>query len=147
MLPKVCRMNHKNFVFALLKTIQKQAGRNSGRILRLFNCYERVFRVRVRVGVCVGVGVWVAVRVRVRVGVGVQVEDWVRVRVRVRVGVGVAVRVGIRVRVRGRVSVGVGIGVGVRVTVQVLFLSVRVIRIHFSPFKGELLKIFALLRF
>ena len=37
MLPKVCRMNHKNFVFALLKTIQKQAGRNSGRILRLFN--------------------------------------------------------------------------------------------------------------
>ena len=43
MLPKVCRMNHKNFVFALLKTIQKQAGRNSGRILRLFNCNDRVF--------------------------------------------------------------------------------------------------------
>ena len=43
MLPKVCRMNHKNFVFALLKTIQKQAGRNSGRILRLFNCNGRVF--------------------------------------------------------------------------------------------------------
>ena len=43
MLPKVCRMNHKKFVFALLKTIQKQAGRNSGRILRLFNCNERVF--------------------------------------------------------------------------------------------------------
>ena len=43
MLPKVCRINHKNFVFALLKTIQKQAGRNSGRILRLFNCNERVF--------------------------------------------------------------------------------------------------------
>ena len=29
MLPKVCRMNHKNFVFALLKTIQKQAGKIS----------------------------------------------------------------------------------------------------------------------
>ena len=43
MLPKVCRMNHKNLVFALLKTIQKQAGRNSGRILRLFNCNDRVF--------------------------------------------------------------------------------------------------------
>ena len=43
MLPKVCRMNHKNFVFPLLKTIQKQAARNSGRILRLFNCNERVF--------------------------------------------------------------------------------------------------------
>ena len=43
MLPKVCRMNHKNFVFALLKTIQNQAGRNSERILRLFNCNDRVF--------------------------------------------------------------------------------------------------------
>ena len=43
MLPKVCRMNHKNFVFALLKTIQKQAGRNSGRFLRLFNSNDRVF--------------------------------------------------------------------------------------------------------
>ena len=43
MLPKVCRINHKNFVLALLKTIQKQAGRNSGRILRLFNCNERFF--------------------------------------------------------------------------------------------------------
>ena len=43
MLPKVCRMNHKNFVFPLLKTIQKQAGRNSGPILRLFNCNDRVF--------------------------------------------------------------------------------------------------------
>ena len=43
MLPKVCRMNHKNFVFPLLKTIQKQAGRNSGRILRLFNCNVWVF--------------------------------------------------------------------------------------------------------
>ena len=43
MLPKVCRINHKNFVFPLLKTIQKQAGRNSGRILRLFNCNDRVF--------------------------------------------------------------------------------------------------------
>ena len=31
MLPKVCRMNHKNFVFALLKTIKKQARRNSGK--------------------------------------------------------------------------------------------------------------------
>ena len=26
MLPKVCRMNHKNLVFALLKTIQKKLG-------------------------------------------------------------------------------------------------------------------------
>ena len=43
MLPKVCRMNHKNFVFPLLKTIHKQAGCNSGRIFRLFNCNERVF--------------------------------------------------------------------------------------------------------
>ena len=43
MLPKVCRINHKNFVFALLKTVQKQAERNSGRILRLFNCNDRVF--------------------------------------------------------------------------------------------------------
>ena len=33
--PKVCRMNHKNLVFAL--------GCNSGRILRLFNCNDRVF--------------------------------------------------------------------------------------------------------
>ena len=39
MLPKVCRMNHKNFVFALLKTIQKQAGRNSGRILRILDVF------------------------------------------------------------------------------------------------------------
>ena len=37
------RINHKNFVFALLKTVQKQAERNSGRILRLFNCNERGF--------------------------------------------------------------------------------------------------------
>ena len=32
-------------------------------------------------------------------------------------------------------------------TVQLLFVSFRVIRIHFSPFKGELLKILPLLRF
>ena len=37
------RVNHKNFVFPLLKTVQKQAERNSGRILRLFNCNERGF--------------------------------------------------------------------------------------------------------
>ena len=43
MLPKVCRMNHKNLVFALLKNYPKQAGRNSGRILRLFNCNDSVF--------------------------------------------------------------------------------------------------------
>ena len=42
MLPKVCRMNPKNLVFALLKTFPKQAGRNSGRILRLFNCNDKV---------------------------------------------------------------------------------------------------------
>ena len=38
MLPKVCRMNHKNLVFA-----ENYPIRNSGRILRLFNCNDRVF--------------------------------------------------------------------------------------------------------
>ena len=33
----------KMFVFALLKTVQNQAERNSGRILRLFNCNDRCF--------------------------------------------------------------------------------------------------------
>ena len=31
------------FVFALLKTVQNRAERNSGRILRLFNCNDRGF--------------------------------------------------------------------------------------------------------
>ena len=33
----------KIFVFALLKTVQNQAERNSGRILRLFNWNDRGF--------------------------------------------------------------------------------------------------------
>ena len=33
----------KIFVFALLKTVENQAERNSGRILRLFNCNDRGF--------------------------------------------------------------------------------------------------------
>ena len=33
----------KIFVFALLKTVQNVAERNSGRILRLFNCNDRGF--------------------------------------------------------------------------------------------------------
>ena len=33
----------KIFVFALLKTVKKKAERNSGRILRLFNCNDRCF--------------------------------------------------------------------------------------------------------
>ena len=33
----------KLFVFALLKTVKKKAERNSGRILRLFNCNDRCF--------------------------------------------------------------------------------------------------------
>ena len=36
-------INLKIFVFALLKTVQNQAERNSGRILRLFNCNDRGF--------------------------------------------------------------------------------------------------------
>ena len=69
------------------------------------------------------------------------------------VGVGVVVGVGFGVRVRVGVMVGVTVrvkvrvGVGVRVTVHVLFVSLRVIRIHFSLFKIELLKILPLLRF
>ena len=43
MLQKCVGLIIKNFVFALLKTVQKQAERNSGRILRLFNCNERGF--------------------------------------------------------------------------------------------------------
>ena len=43
MLPKVCTINHKNFVFALLKTVENQAERHSGNILRLFNCNDRDF--------------------------------------------------------------------------------------------------------
>ena len=35
--------NLKIFVFALLKTVQNRAERNSGRILRLFNCNDRCF--------------------------------------------------------------------------------------------------------
>ena len=35
--------NMKIFVFALLKTVQNRAERNSGRILRLFNCNDRCF--------------------------------------------------------------------------------------------------------
>ena len=35
--------NLKIFVFALLKTVQNRAERNSGRILRLFNCNDRGF--------------------------------------------------------------------------------------------------------
>ena len=35
--------NLKIFVFALLKTVQNRAERNSWRILRLFNCNDRVF--------------------------------------------------------------------------------------------------------
>ena len=73
------------------------------------------------------------------VGVGVGVEVWVRVRVRVGVGVGVGVGDAVRVSVR--------VGVGVRVTVQLLFISFRVICIHFSPFESELLKILPLLSF
>ena len=36
-------LNLKIFVFALLKTVQNRAERNSGRILRLFNCNDRGF--------------------------------------------------------------------------------------------------------
>ena len=43
MLQKCVGLIIKNFVFPLLKTVQKQAERNSGRILRLFNCNERGF--------------------------------------------------------------------------------------------------------
>ena len=35
--------NLKIFVFALFKTVQNRAERNSGRILRLFNCNDRGF--------------------------------------------------------------------------------------------------------
>ena len=35
--------NLKIFVFALLKTVQNRPERNSGRILRLFNCIDRGF--------------------------------------------------------------------------------------------------------
>ena len=35
--------NLKIFVFPLLKTVQNRAERNSGRILRLFNCNDRCF--------------------------------------------------------------------------------------------------------
>ena len=37
--------NLKIFVFPLLKTVQNWAERNSGRILRLFNCNERCFLI------------------------------------------------------------------------------------------------------
>ena len=36
-------LNLKIFVFALLKTVQNRAERNSGRILRLLNCNDRCF--------------------------------------------------------------------------------------------------------
>ena len=36
-------LNMKIFVFALYKTVSNRAERNSGRILRLFNCNDRGF--------------------------------------------------------------------------------------------------------
>ena len=40
---KTVGFNMKIFVFALLKTVQNQAERNSGRIMRLFKCNDRGF--------------------------------------------------------------------------------------------------------
>ena len=81
------------------------------------------------------------------VAVGVRVGVWIVVGVGVVVGVGFGVRVRVGVRVGVTVRVKVRVGVGVRVTVHVLFVSVRVIRIHFSLFKIELPKILPLWRF
>ena len=47
LIPKVTKkrvgFNMKMFVFALLNPVQNRAQRNSGRILRLFNCNDRCF--------------------------------------------------------------------------------------------------------